>query len=168
MVLFGLSSFPQAPWQLVFGPSWAYTCAQAASGSETNPSTGDSSSPLSCTLPRLLGICRLAVYHFIVPGLKTSSSMEVASPMHNSTGRRKVMERETGCLSAFLASPLMCDVVIWVLLRLHARIVASTLFAQVRQVTCTCCKLACCKDTPLIVHPHANSTSWSVPEAVLS
>lgn len=145
----------QAPWHLLWGPSWDYSCAQAAS-----PAGGAGSDPqgsFACTLPRLLGICRLADYHFPAPPppppppphtraapgpgpalgrLLRSMVMAAGSKLVHASAapaaRGRVLVRDGSPLGDLLASPLLCDVIIWALLRLHARIVASPLFAQVR------------------------------------
>ncbi|GIL59358.1 hypothetical protein Vafri_14241, partial [Volvox africanus] len=98
----------QAPWELLLGASWARPCSLAV---PTPDGSGDTATP-ACTFPRLVGLCRLQ------PGrLNATAGNETWSPW-----------------SALADSPVVADVVVWLLLRLYVRVLRSRLFARVAAV----------------------------------
>ncbi|GIL87300.1 hypothetical protein Vretifemale_15359, partial [Volvox reticuliferus] len=98
----------QAPWELLLGASWARPCSLAV----PNPDgSGDGATP-ACTFPRLVGLCQLQ------PGrLNAAARNGMWSPW-----------------SALADSPVVADVVVWLLLRLYVRVLHSRLFARVAAV----------------------------------
>ncbi|GLI70150.1 hypothetical protein VaNZ11_014962, partial [Volvox africanus] len=98
----------QAPWELLLGAAWARPCSLAAPSPDDS---GDTATP-ACTFPRLVGLCRLQ------PGrLNAAAGNGMWSPW-----------------SALADSPVVADVVVWLLLRLYVRVLRSRLFARVAAV----------------------------------
>lgn len=90
--------------------------AAAPAAPDPPPPAPPSQAP-HCTLPELLGLCKLRGSGGRVPG--GGASEGGVSP-----------------IAALIASPVVADVLLWVLLRLHAKLCASRLYRQVRYALC--------------------------------
>lgn len=100
----------QAPWELLLGGSWALPCSLAAPSAGGGGGSGGGIGP-ACTFPRLMGLCQLQ------PG-RTSA----------------VAAAGGGVWAPWIAlgnSPVVADVVVWLLLRLYARVLRSRVLTVV-------------------------------------
>ncbi|KAG2488469.1 hypothetical protein HYH03_012974 [Edaphochlamys debaryana] len=122
----------QAPWPLLLGPAWALPCSAVAAASP------DAAAAPACTLPRLLGLCRLQPGRDDWTGTLSWARLGplVASFAFSALGAPDGPPAP-GLWEpwrALLTSPVAADVVVWVLLRLYVRCLRSSLFTAVSRV----------------------------------
>lgn len=131
---------PQAPWQFVLGPQLDNPC-KPLSGTDPLPPY---SRPGSCTLPELLGFCKLRGHSGSSVGSCAggggSGGSHCWGGAHGSGGFLGGAGLEGGgggVAAALLASPAAADLVLWVLLRVHAKLLAVPVYRQVGARVCT-------------------------------
>ncbi|GFR40353.1 hypothetical protein Agub_g897, partial [Astrephomene gubernaculifera] len=127
----------QAPWELLLGQGWALPCAFATS----SPEGGAATTP-ACTFPRLVGLCQLQPgraeqqqpggggddghhHHGLLYGTTVADSTAASGGVSGSVW---------GPWTALLNSPVVADLLVWLLLRLYVRLLRSPLLAAVTRV----------------------------------
>lgn len=104
--------------ELLLGASWSNTC-QSEPGAAPR-----------CSLPHLLGFCKLLTWHKMLN--PTPGSAAAVAPVSYSYSFAYGPFAGWTCLSLLATSGAMADLVLWALLRLQYKLFRSQVYAEVR------------------------------------
>lgn len=108
---------PQAPLELLLGPGWSNTC-------ESDPGAAP-----RCSLPQLLGFCKLLSWREVLD--PTPASAADSAPISYSYSFAYGPFAGWACLSLLRTSGAAADLVLWALLRLQYKLFKSHTYTQV-------------------------------------
>lgn len=110
--------FLQAPLELLLGPGWSNTCAS------------DPGASPRCSLPQLLGFCKLLSWRETLD--PTPGSAAATAPISYSYSFAFGPFAGWACLSLLRTSGAVADLVLWTLLRLQYKLFRSHTYTEVR------------------------------------
>lgn len=113
----------QAPLELLLGAGWTNTC-------QSDPGAAP-----RCSLPTLLGFCKLLSWQEVQD--PTPASAATLSPVSYSYSFAYGPFAGWGCVSLLHSSGAVADLLLWALLRLQYKLFKSRIYAEVQKNTKT-------------------------------